>query len=256
MITIKTKEEIEVLAQGGQILANVLKEVGEYVKVGVNTEDLNSLAEKLILKYGGIPSFKGYGGENPFPATLCTSINDEIVHCIPQKNRILKDGDIVGLDVGMKWPKDGGLFTDHAITVPVGNVKKEISDLLNATKVSLEKAIDFIAPGVYVGEIGEVIEDYILSQGDYGIVSELVGHGVGYKVHEEPQIPNIRMKNKGEELRAGMVLAIEPMVNLGSPDIKVGDNGWDIKTQDSSISAHFEHTIVVTETSCRVLTKV
>lgn len=256
MTTIKTKEEIEILSEGGEILATVLKEVGEYVKIGVSTKSLDDLAERLILKYGGLPSFKGYGAENPYPATLCTSINDEIVHCIPSENRILKDGDIIGLDIGMKWPKDNGFFTDHAITVPVGNVELKIVDLLEVTKAALNKAISIIKPGVYVGEIGETIENYVKSKGNYGIVKDLVGHGVGYEVHEDPKIPNYKTKHKGERLESGMVLAIEPMINIGSPDIKFSDGGWDIKTKDGSISAHFEHTVCVTDYGCRILTTI
>lgn len=256
MITIKTKEEIEILSEGGQILATVLKEVGEYVEIGRTTQELNELAERLILKYGGLPSFKGYGAENPFPATLCTSINEEIVHCVPQENRVIKRGDLIGLDVGMKWPAKDGLFTDHAITVPVEGISTEAMDLIEVTQGALNKAISSLKPEMYVGEIGEIIEDYVSSKGNYGIVRDLVGHGVGYKVHEAPRVYNFRSGEKGEKLKPGMVLAIEPMINIGGPDIKVKDNGWDIVTADSSLSAHFEHTVVITEKGCRVLTKI
>ncbi len=266
-ITIKTEEEIKVLSEGGQILATVLQEVGEYVEIGRTTQELDDLAERLILKYGGLPSFKGYGAQNPFPSTLCTSINEEIVHCIPQQKRVIKKGDIIGLDIGMKWPqKDAcprqgaglarGLFTDHAITVPVEGVSVEVMDLIETTQGALNKAISELKPDMYVGEIGGIIEDYVQSRGNYGIVRDLVGHGVGYKVHEEPKIYNFKSKEKGEKLRPGMVLAIEPMINLGGPEIKAKDNGWDIITQDGSISAHFEHTVVITKNGCRVLTKV
>jgi len=255
MITIKSDNEIKILERGGKILANVLDFVAKNAKIGISTKELDELAEKLILESGGIPAFKGYGEDNPYPATLCTSVNDEIVHCIPS-NRILQDGDILGIDIGMKYPgNDSGLFTDCATTVPIGNVRSEILKLLEVTRGSLNKAISIIRPGIYLNEIGHTIENYVNSFGKYGIVRELVGHGVGYDVHEDPKIPNYKVKQKGEVLKSGMVLAIEPMINLGSHDIKFRDNGWDIITRDGSISAHFEHTIVVTENGCKILTQ-
>lgn len=255
MITIKKPNEIEILERGGKILGSILDEVGRAVKPGVSTKFLDELAEKLILESGGVPSFKGYGENNPFPATLCTSINHEVVHCVPSENRILKEGDIIGLDIGMKWPKGrGGLFTDCAITVPVGRVDRKILELLDVTRGALNEVINFIKPGIFVNDIGEKIEKYVESCGDYGIVRDLVGHGVGYKVHEAPIIPNFRVYEKSEKLKPGMILAIEPMINLGGHEIEVSDNGWDIVTSDKSVSAHFEHTIVVTSDGCKVLT--
>lgn len=255
MIKIKKVHEIEILAEGGKILGNILHQVGENAKPGVSTKFLDELAEKLILESGGVPSFKGYGGENPFPNSLCTSINHEVVHGIPNKDRILKNGDIIGLDIGMKWPKEkGGLFTDCAITVPIGKIDKEIYELLDVTSGALQEAINFIKPGIFVNDIGETIEKYVDSRGSYGIVRDLVGHGVGYKVHEPPIIPNFKVYEKSEKLQPGMVLAIEPMINLGRHEIEVSSNGWDIITSDGSISAHFEHTVVVTEDGCKILT--
>ncbi|MDD4289791.1 MAG: type I methionyl aminopeptidase [Patescibacteria group bacterium] len=255
MITIKKTNEIEILERGGKILGSILRKVGEAVKQGVSTKFLDDLAEKLILDAGGVPSFKGYGDGNPFPATLCTSINHEVVHCIPKEDRILQNGDIIGLDVGMKWPNNkAGLYTDCAITVPVGCVDRQILELLDVTQGALQEAINFIKPGVFVNDIGEVIEKYVESRGRYGIVRDLVGHGVGYKVHESPIIPNFKVYEKSEKLKPGMVLAIEPMINLGGHEIEFNDNGWDIVTSDKSASAHFEHTIVVTESACKVLT--
>ena len=255
MIRIKNKKEIETLERGGKILGNILKTLGENVKPGVSTKFLDELAERLIIENGGVPSFKGYGGENPFPATLCTSINHEVVHCVPSENRILKEGDIIGLDIGMKWPNDKkGLFTDCAITVAAGHVDKKVYELMDVTLGALNEAIDNIKPGMRVGDIGEIIENYVDSRGRYGIIRDLVGHGVGYKVHEDPRIPNYSTGEKTEKLKPGMVLAIEPMLNLGGHNIEVSDNGWDIVTRDKSISAHFEHTVVIIENGYEILT--
>lgn len=270
MITIKTKEEIEILVKGGKILADILKKVGEYAQVGVTTKELNEMAEKLILEAGGIPSFKGYGEPDPFPATLCTSINEAIVHSIPS-DRKLKDGDIISLDIGMRWPAEGacpparpgrqaasatrGLYTDHAITVAIGNVAEETLELMDVTKGCLNKAISILKPGIYINDIGRTIEKYVKSYGDYGIVRDLVGHGVGHEVHEEPKIVNFAVKENGPEVKEGMVIAIEPMITLGTYEIEVDVNGWDIITKDRSISAHFEHTVAITEKGCRVITK-
>ena len=253
MISIKTKEEIEILAKGGKILADILKRVGEHAQIGVTTKELDEMAEKLILEAGGIPSFKGYGEPDPFPAALCTSVNEAIVHSIPS-DYILKEGDIIGLDIGMKWPAEDGLFTDHAITVAIGNVKEENLELMKVTKGCLEKAISVLKPGMYVNDIGRIIEKYVKDHGDYGIVRDLVGHGVGYEVHEEPKVLNFAVKEHGAEIKEGMVLAIEPMITLGNHAITVANNGWDIITKDRSISAHFEHTVAITEKGCRVIT--
>jgi methionyl aminopeptidase len=279
-ITIKTKEEIEILAKGGKILADILKKVGEAAQVGVTTKELDEMAEKSILEAGGIPSFKGYGEPDPFPATLCTSVNEAIVHSIPSDYK-LKDGDIIGLDIGMKWPAEDGLFTDHAITVAIGNVSEENLELMRVTKGCLNKAISLLKPGMYINDIGRIIEEYVnpsvastssgqkdspplnwrsttwpSGKGKYGIVRDLVGHGVGHKVHEEPRIVNFAVKEKGVEIKEGMVLAIEPMITLGTHEIEVDVNGWDIITKDRSISAHFEHTIAITEKGCKVITEV
>lgn len=253
-ITIKTKEEIEILAKGGKILAGILKQVGEHAQIGVTTKELDEMAEKLILEAGGLPSFKGYGKPDPFPASLCTSVNEAIVHSIPS-DYALKDGDVIGLDIGMKWPAKDGLYTDHAITVAIGNVKQENLELMKVTKGCLEKVISVLKPGLDVNDIGRIIEKYVKERGDYGIVRDLVGHGVGHKVHEEPKIVNFAIKEKGVEIKEGMVFAIEPMITLGTHEIKVDDNGWDIITKDRSISAHFEHTIAITKKGCQIITK-
>ena len=255
MITIKKPEEIEILAKGGKILAKVLQELKKVAQVGITTRELDSLSEELIKKAGGIPSFKGYGEKNPYPDALCTSVNEEVVHSVPS-DRKLKDNDVVGLDIGMQWPEKNGLFTDHAISVPIGNVSKENLDLIDVTKGCLDKVISVLKPGMYVNDIGRIIEKYIKSKGNYGIVRDLVGHGVGYKVHELPKIVNFAVKEKGEEIKEGMVFAIEPMITLGGYEIDVKDNGWDIITKDKSYSAHFEHTIVITKDGCRVLTSI
>jgi len=254
-ITIKTKEEIEILVKGGKILADILERVGEAAQIGVTTKELDEMAEKLILEAGGIPSFKGYGEPDPFPATLCTSVNEAIVHSIPSDYK-LKDGDIIGLDIGMKWPAEGGLFTDHAITVAIGDVSEENLELMRVTKGCLNKVISILKPGIYVNDIGRAIEKYVREKGNYGIVRDLTGHGVGYKVHEEPMIVNFAVKERGAEIKEGMVIAIEPMITLGTHEIEVDVNGWDIITKDRSISAHFEHTVVITEKGCKVITAV
>jgi methionyl aminopeptidase len=251
--TIYTPREIEDLAQGGKILAEVLDVVSKAVKPGVTTKDLDVLAEKLLRNKGAEPAFLGYstGPEKPYPASLCVSINDEIVHCIPSKDRILHEGDIVSLDLGAKYQR---LITDMALTVPVGNIDKKTQKLLETTKGSLEQGLQMLRPGIMTGDLGHAIQKFGEDQG-FVVIYDLVGHGVGHTVHEPPQIPNYGKPGTGTKLETGMVLAIEPMFSESTHRIKILQDGWGITTDDSSLSAHFEKTAAITDSGYRILTK-
>ncbi|HDO23601.1 MAG TPA: type I methionyl aminopeptidase [bacterium] len=252
MITIKSKEEIKILREGGNILALVLNEVSAAAKPGITAIELDALAEKLIRRAGGEPSFKNYktGGDKPFPASLCVSVNSEIVHGIPSKDKILKEGDIAGLDLGLRHK---GLYTDMAITVPVGAVSEEVRCLVEAAKKSLDAGISAVKDGAHIGDIGFAVQQYAELQG-FSVVKKLVGHGVGYGVHEEPEIPNYGKLGTGPRLKEGMVLALEPMINKGGDDIILSGDGWTWETKDGSLSVHFEHTVAVTKSGAEVLT--
>lgn len=254
MIRLKSQSEIRLLKQGGKILADVLGVVKARVKPGITTGELDQLVEELILTKGGQPSFKGYGEKgNPYPATLCTSVNEQVVHGIPG-DYILKSGDIVGLDVGMRYPKDSGLFTDMAITVPVGKISQRAKGLIKVTKQALDIWIKNIKAGADLHQIARLVQEHIESAG-YSVIRDLVGHGVGHAVHEDPQIPNYHIPGASLILKEGMVLALEPMVSLGDYRIRTQKDGWSIVTIDKSSSAHFEHTVVVTKNGCDVITK-
>lgn len=273
MIIFKTKEEIELIREGGKLLGKILDELVGQVKPGISAADLEKIAVRLISEAGGRPSFKGYvagSGIDPFPTALCTSINNEVVHGPAVASRILKEGDIIGIDVGMEYPivkkegfpqnkysKLGGYYTDMAKTVAVGKISKEAQNLINTTKECLELAIKQIKPGNKLRDIGRVVSKHAEAQG-FSVVRDLVGHGVGVKVHEEPKIPNYEIKSREYdiELTPGMVIAVEPMINIGSYKIKTGDDEMTFETADGSLSAHFEHTIAVTEDGCDVLTRV
>lgn len=246
MIIIKTPREIEIMRESGKILAKVLKKVAKAVKPGITTQELNRLAKELVLKYSALPSFEGYKG---YPAALCTSVNEEIVHGIPSKRK-LKSGDIVGLDLGVLYK---GYYTDAAVTVPVGKVSPEVSRLIKVTKKALEVGIEKVRAGNHIGDISAAIQKYVEAQ-DFSVVRNLVGHGVGKHVHEEPQIPNYGRPGTGEELKIGMTLALEPMVNMGGYQTRQAQDGWTFITQDKSFAAHFEHTVVVTKKAPRILT--
>ena len=247
----KTPEEIKLIEEGGKLLGAILRRTGEMAKPGVSTKTLNDFAEKAIRKVGGKPSFVGYGGKrNPFPAGLCTSINDAVVHGIPSSKDILQEGDIVGLDIGMVYK---GLYTDTAITVPVGKVSALAEKLIAVTKKALSESIKQVKPGNKIGDIAYATQKTAEDAG-FSVVRDLVGHGVGYAVHEEPNVPNYGQKGKGLELVEGMVLAIEPMVCEKKPRIFFDTDGWTIRTHDGGLAAHFEHTIAVTKSGVKILT--
>jgi len=255
VITIKTPEEIELLHEGGKRLARILRVIAESATPGVSTKELNDKAEALIREGGDTPSFLGYkpnGAGRPYPATLCVSVNDEIVHGVSNENpQTLKEGDIVGLDLGLIHKK---LFVDGAVTVPVGEVDADAKKLIQVTKEALAVGIQAARKGNTVGDIGHAIEEFVKPHG-YGIVRELGGHGVGYKVHEEPHIVNFGEKGVGPKLKPGMVLALEPMLNEGTKKITLASDGHTFKTADGKRSAHFEHTIVITKGEAEILTK-
>jgi len=254
MISLKTKEEIEIMREGGKILAKIMEELEKAVKPGITTKELNRLAESLIFNYGAKPSFLGYtnrkdGIIDPYPASLCTSINEEIVHCLPS-NRILKEGEIISLDLGIFFK---GFHTDMAITLPIGKINPEAQRLIRATKKSLKRGIAEIKPGNRLGDIESAIQKFVESQG-FEVVRDLCGHGIGRELHEDPQILNFGKKGSGSEIKEGMVLCLEPMVAIGDPTIRRAKDGWGYQTFDDSLSAHFEHTIAVTKNGAEVLT--
>ena len=256
MIIIKTKEEIEILREGGKRLAIVLYKVAEKVAPGISTKELDDYAFKLIKDMGDMPAFLNYrpaGASTPFPATICISVNDEVVHGIPKKDKILKEGDIVSLDLGLNHK---GLFTDMAITVPVGKIDPASMALLKATEEALHVGIGAAQNGYTVGDIGYTIEKFVKSRSvKYGIVDVLSGHGVGKKIHEDPYIPNFGKAGTGAKLVEGMVVALEPMLNMGTKTVTIDDDEWTFRTADKKRSAHFEHTILITNGEPEILTK-
>ncbi|MBP6884441.1 MAG: type I methionyl aminopeptidase [Candidatus Pacebacteria bacterium] len=255
-IIIKTPDEIEKLREGGKRLATVLAETAKQVRAGISALELDTFAQKMIADYGDEAAFLGYkpaGHYKAYPASLIVSVNSEVVHGIPTADKILKEGDIVSLDLGIKH---AGLFTDHAITVAVGTLSKDKQKLLDVTRNALYEGIEAIKPNARVGDIGYAVSSYAKSQGKYGIVEALAGHGVGRAIHEDPFIPNFGKKGTGEKLVAGMVIAIEPMLTLGTKHVIDTDDGYTIKTEDGSAAAHFEHTVLVTETGYEILTLV
>ena len=246
MITLKSKREIELLKEAGHIVYLTHQYLRPYIKAGIKTKELDSLAEKFIRSKGATPSFKGYEG---FPSTLCISINDEVVHGFPGE-RVLQDGDIISIDIGACYK---GYHGDSAWTYTVGEVSDDAKYLLEHTEKALYEGIKQAKVGNRIGDIGYAIEKYA-KEHNLGVVKELVGHGVGTSVHEAPDVPNYGTKGTGPKIRDGMVIAIEPMLTLGSPDIYIEDNDWTVKTVDSSLSAHFEHTIAITNDGVIILT--
>ncbi len=246
MITCRSSVELERLARVNGLVARVLSELMAAVAPGKTTRELDELAERRLREAGAVPAFKGYHG---YPSTICASVNEQVIHGIPN-DRPLNAGDILSIDLGAKLD---GFFGDSAVTVPVGAVSPEAQRLLTVTKESLERAIAVVKAGARVHDIGAAVQEYVEAHG-YSVVREFVGHGIGTSLHEEPQIPNYGTPGRGSRLAEGMVLAIEPMVNAGRPAVKVLSDGWTAVTKDGSLSAHFEHTVAVTEAGCRVLT--
>lgn len=246
MITIKSEHEIELLRIAGNIVYKTHQYLKPYVKEGIKTKELDRLAEEFIRKQGATPSFKGYEG---FPTALCISVNSEVVHGFPSE-RILKNGDIVSIDIGACYK---GYHGDSAWTYKVGEVSDEVEYLLEHTAKSLFIGLEQVKPGNRIGDIGYAISQYA-KEHNLGVVKELCGHGVGTDVHEDPEVPNYGTKNTGPRLKKGMVIAVEPMLTLGSPRIYVHDNDWTIDTLDHRPSAHFEHTVVVTDDGYKILT--
>src|SRR3989344_3873227 len=253
MVTIKTEDEIALLREGGKHLARVLEALIKAARPVVSAVELDKLAERLVRENGDIPSFLNYkakGSKQNFPASLCISVNDEVVHGLPKKGQVITEGDIVALDMGLIHEK---MYLDSAVTVAVGKVDETAAKLIQITKDALSVGIKAARAGKHTGDIGYAIERFIKPTG-FGIVRELAGHGVGYAVHEDPYIPNYGKRGKGELLRPGMVIAIEPMINEGSDDICVDDDGFTFRTKDGKRSAHFEHTVLITNGEAEVLT--
>lgn len=246
-ITIKSEREIGLMRESCKILAKVHNELGQFVRPGISTKDIDEFGEKLIRGYGCVPNFLNYNG---YPASICVSVNEEVVHGIPHKERILKEGDIVSLDAGLIYK---GYHSDAARTYGVGKISKELQQLIDETKNSFFEGIKKAKAGNHLYEISGAIDDYI-SQFGYGIVRDLVGHGIGTSLHEEPQIPNFKQLRCGPRLQAGMTLAIEPMINLGRGDVEWLDDDWTVVSEDGLPSAHYENTILVTDGEPEILT--
>jgi methionyl aminopeptidase len=239
MINIRTPQEIEIMRQNNRLVAHVLQRLKEAIKPGITTEELDQLAERTIREAGATPAFKGYRG---YPASLCVSINEEVVHGIPGPRR-LQEGEIVSLDVGVYR---NGYYGDAAITVPVGKVSEQAARLLEVTQQALAKGIEQATHGNRLLDIAHAIQSWVESQG-FSVVRDFVGHGIGRALHEDPQVPNFGPPHHGPRLRPGMVLAIEPMINMGTWEVKILEDGWTVVTADKSLSAHFEHTIAISD---------
>jgi methionyl aminopeptidase len=252
-IAIKSRREIERMREIGHLTAEILLELRERARPGVTTHELDEIAAKALEKRGLNSPFLGYapGGVAPYPAVLCASVNEEIVHGIPGP-RELRDGDIISLDFGVE---SGGWHGDSAVTIAVGEIDDEAKRLIETTRDALEKGIDQMVPGARLSDIGHAVQVRAEREG-YGVVRQFVGHGIGREMHEPPQVPNYGRPGRGPRLRAGMVFAIEPMVNVGSPRVRVLDDEWTAVTEDGSLSAHFEHTVLITDDGPEVLTRI
>ncbi|MBI5097248.1 MAG: type I methionyl aminopeptidase [Nitrospirae bacterium] len=246
MIILKSPQEIAKIRAAGRIVAGAIEELKTRVRPGIKTKELDRIAEEFIHKKGGIPAFKGYRG---YPNTLCISVNEEIVHGIPS-DRVLEEGDIAGIDLGVLLD---GYYGDAALTLPAGTISSQAKRLMETTEAALYKAIDAAVIGNRVSDIAHTIQSYVEGAG-YSVVREFVGHGIGRSLHEDPPVPNFGEPGQGPQLREGMVLAIEPMVNAGRSDLFVLENGWTAVTKDRSLSAHFEHTVAVTKNGPLILT--
>ena len=246
-VSIKSEREIQLMRESCKILAKVHEELGKAIKPGITTKDIDIMAEKLIRSYDCIPNFLNYNG---YPASVCVSVNEEVVHGIPTTHRILMEGDIVSLDCGCIYK---GYHSDAARTYAVGNVSREVQQLMNVTKQSFFEGIKMAKAGNHLYDISNAIDDYVTPFG-YGIVKDLVGHGVGTSLHEDPQIPNFRQKRKGILLQPGMTLAIEPMINMGTWEVEWLDDDWTVVSRDGLPSAHYENTILITDGEPEILT--
>ena len=245
-VSIKSEREIELMRQAGKILAKVHEELGKAIVPGISTLEIDRLGEKLIREYDCIPNFLNYHG---YPASVCVSVNEEVVHGIPNKNRILKEGDIVSLDAGVIYK---GYHSDAARTWAVGEVSKEAKRLMEVTEQSFYEGIKFAKAGCHLHDISAAIEDYVVANG-FSCVRDLVGHGIGRELHEDPQIPNFHQRRRGPKLVPGMTLAIEPMVNIGRPEVCWMDDDWTVVTEDETLSAHYENTILITDGEPEIL---
>lgn len=248
MIRRKTQREIDLMYIAGQILAKVLKSLQEIVRPGISTLELDQEAERLIKRFGARPAFKGYKG---FPGNICVSINEEVIHGIPKRSVKIKEGDIVSIDVGVEY---NGYYADSAITVPVGKISPDIENLLRVGREALEIGISYAKPGNHLSDISHAIESYVLSN-NMSVVKSFVGHGIGRKLHEEPQVPNFGPPGMGPILEPGFALAIEPMVNMGTEEVLVLEDGWTVVTKDRKPSCHFEHTVIVQDGEPLVVTR-
>jgi methionyl aminopeptidase len=255
-IRIKTKEDLDAIRRAGPVLARILRALADAAKPGVSTEDLDDLAQELMKKEGAEPVLLGYKpgfAPNPFPAAICTSVNDVVQHGIPSSTVILKQGDIINIDATIGYD---GMVVDSGITVGVGKIDKKSEELLRVTREALYVGIAQARPGNHIGDIGYAISKFVKPYG-FGVVDALCGHGVGYSVHEDPMIPNFGAQGTGDEIQAGMVFAIEPIINIGSKEVDFDDagDGYTVTTQDGSRSAHFEHTVIVTEDGPEIVTE-
>jgi methionyl aminopeptidase len=249
MINLKTPREIERMRPASRIVAEILLELREMVREGMTTLEIDRLAEEMTLKRKAIPAFKGYRG---YPASICISINEEVVHGIPSAKRVLKQGDVVGLDFGVIFD---GFFGDSAVTVPIGTIAPEVQDLLRVTEQCLYKAIEAARPGNFLSDVSAAVQS-LADANHFGIVREFCGHGIGRALHEDPPVLNYVQSGKGPKVKPGLVIAIEPMINLGTEKVRVLEDGWTVVTLDGRPSAHFEHTIAVTPEGPEILTRV
>lgn len=246
MVSIKSEREIKLMREAGKILAQVHEELGKAIEPGMSTLDIDRLGERLIRSFGCIPSFKDYNG---YPASICVSVNDEVVHGIPNKHHILREGDIVSLDAGVIW---NGYHSDAARTYGVGEISLEAAKLIEVTRQSFFEGIKFAKAGNHLNDISAAVQKYAESFG-YGVVRDLVGHGIGTHLHEDPEVPNFAQKRKGIRLEAGMTLAVEPMITAGRYDVVWMDDDWTVVTDDGSLAAHYENTILITDGEPEIL---
>lgn len=248
---VKNSQEIEAMRTAGQMLAKILKLVETSTKPGISTKEMADIAAKELEILGGKPSFLGYQGATPFPDVICISVNDEVVHGIPRPDNIIRPGDLVSIDFGVTYD---GMFTDAARSFVVGDAKSQVKQLIKDTEAAMYAGIEVLRDGIRTGDIGSAIQRGLVQKG-YGIVRDLVGHGVGHQLHEEPDIPNYGFAGSGPSLSAGMTIAIEPMVTLGTHAVTLDEDQWTIRTADGSLSAHFENTILITDRSYEILTE-